>query len=154
MTDEIPDSVRAWLVRLDLALVSLTERVDTLEAQLGDLYGTGTEPTAGHPDWRYRNVHDWVEQWFSVHYARSITGIGWCARWFDHPEALLRLTAMWRSWETARRDDTKGIAGWLTSVADPLVKELFDPSGTFRYCSRGEHTKVPEALPLEVRSES
>ena len=154
MTEQIPDGVRAWLVRLDLSLVALTERTDTLENQLGDLHATDTEPTAGHPDWRYQNVHDWVEQWFSIHYARSMTGIGWCPRWFDHPEALLRLTALWRSWEGARRDDTKGIASWLVYLADPLVRELFDKSGTFRYCSHGEHRKVPEALPLEVRSES
>ena len=148
------DAATAWLRRLDLDGVGKDERLEALEQQLADIYATGADPRAGHPDWRYRTVYDWVEQWFSVHYARSVTGVGWCARWFDHPEALLRLSAMWRSWEHARRDDTTGIAVWLTSIADPLARELFDPAGTFRYCGRGEHRKVPEALPLEVRHES
>ena len=147
------EAAHAWLRRLDLDGVGKDERLETLEQQVADIYATGADPRAGHPDWRYQNVHDWVEQWFAIHYARSVTGVGWCARWFDHPEALLRLTALWRSWEHARRDDSKGIAVWLTSIADPLVRELFDPAGTFRYCTRGVHSKVPEALPLEVRHE-
>lgn len=153
MSDDIPDTARAWLVRLDLQQVGYNERIDQLEEQLADLHATGTDPKAGLPGWRYRDVYEWVEQWFSIHYARRMSnGVGWCARWWEHPEALLRLTAMWRSWEHYRLEQDKGIAVWLTTIADPLARELFQPDGPFTYCRQGTHVKVPAALPLEVRN--
>lgn len=153
MSDGIPDTARAWLVRLDLAQVDYGERLSQLEEQFADLLATDTNPKAGRPGWQYRNVYEWVEQWFAIHYARPMSpGLGWCARWWEHAEALLLLTAMWRSWEHYRLEPDKGIAVWLTTIAYPLVRELFDPMSTFRYCRQGTHVKVPAALPLEVRN--
>ncbi len=128
-------AVRSWLLRLD-------QRLDALEAHDGDAQ-------SGRVGWQYQSVQDWVEQWFVVHFARStLSGHRWCPRWWDHNEAVLVLTALWRSHELARRDADAGIARWLTQFAYPLVRELFDYDGTFANCTSDLHS-VPTALPIE-----
>jgi hypothetical protein len=53
----------------------------------------------------FRSVDDWVEQYFCIVFTRPIGGtIRWCAQWRDHAEAVLRLEALWRAWETLRLD--------------------------------------------------
>nr|WP_232234197.1 DUF4913 domain-containing protein [Micromonospora chokoriensis] len=31
----------------------------------------------------------------------------WCLRWWAHPEAISRLYALWRAWETLRVSDPR-----------------------------------------------
>jgi hypothetical protein len=53
----------------------------------------------------YSDVYAWVTQWALPTLGRSTLGDGrWCARWHDHPEAMLRLELAWKTWERARRD--------------------------------------------------
>lgn len=154
MTD-IPDDVRAWLVRLDLNLVSIGERIDLLESAFDDATATGDgDLTAtAAKDWVYRNVHDWVEQWFTRIFARNaLTGARWCPQWWDHGEALVVLTALWRTWETLRRDRSTGIGKWLTTFAYPLIRELMDAGGTFGQCG-SDHHMCPPALPYVTASD-
>ena len=43
---------------------------------------------------------EWVREVFAPVFARSIGGpVKWCAQWWAHGEAVLRLEALWRSWE-------------------------------------------------------
>ena len=55
----------------------------------------------------------------------------WAADWFRNSEAIVRLDAMWRAWEQARRETT-GMARWLRDTADPQMQILLDPDGPFR----------------------
>ena len=73
-------------------------------------------------------------------FARSVGGeIRWCNQWQEHPEALTRLEALWRSWEALRLDTALGVATWLTSYLDPQLATLFGRSGTFTQCTPARH---------------
>lgn len=147
------DRIQPWVVRVDLAAISDRERLDAVEHQLHDLLATdGDAPTSGCPGWQYSNVYEWVEQWFVVEFARADNqNVFWCPRWHEHPEALLRLTALWRAWETLRRDTDRGMATWLRDFADPQFEQVTNPIGTFRFCKRDRHVKIPPALPVEAK---
>lgn len=132
--------IRAWMLRLD-------QRVDALEPH-------DDAPRSGRPAWQYQTVHDWVEDWFAAHFARgTLTTYRWCPRWWDHNEAVLYLTALWRSWERARRDSDEGIAKWLTHFAYPIVRELLDYDGTFSNCTSDYHS-TPTPLVCEPDPEN
>ncbi len=63
----------------------------------------------------------------------------WCKRWYLHPEAISRVTAMWRSWEKLRLEAGTGASDWWLHHADPHLRVLLDPeSGPFFNCD-GEH---------------
>lgn len=146
MTD-IPDDVRAWLVRLDLRSAAHDQLIDELRNALDDATATDDLPHTAPVGWQYTNVCDWVEQHFVRLFARDEFVVRWCPHWWDHVEAIVILTAMWRTWETARKDRTRGIAQWLTGFAYPLLRELCDEGGTFRNCSADKH-ESPGALPF------
>ncbi len=69
----------------------------------------------------------------------------WCASWWDHHVALVRLEAVWRAWEALRLEAATGIARWLRDVADPDGR-LRD-RGPLRTCGDGKHLTAP-ALPI------
>lgn len=145
------DRVEPWVVRIDLAAISDRERIDAAEHQLHDLLAANTPAQAARPGWKYPNVHRWVEEHFAVVFARGDNaGVNWCPRWYDHTEALVRLTALWRAWETMRRDTDRGMAVWYRDFADSQFDRLTDPTGTFRHCKRELHRSVPPILPTET----
>jgi hypothetical protein len=82
-------------------------------------------------------------------FARPGQQIRWCARWWDHPEAVLRLDAMWRTWEAAALDPVRGIAVWIRDYLDPNLAVLFSPAGPFADCGDGQHVK-PSVLPVSA----
>jgi len=91
-----------------------------------------------------------VEHVIAPLYAQHLTGNGtWCASWWDHDDALVRLEAVWRAWEALRLEPTTGIARWLRDVADPQLDRLRDRDrGPFRACGQGKHLTAPP-LPVE-----
>jgi Domain of unknown function (DUF4913) len=121
----------AWL-RLDIELAEVKQRLDALE---------NADVTAPAPrGWKYTNVIDWVEQWFVYAFARSaMTEVYWCEYWWDHTEAVVVLTALWRAWETMRLDRDTGMVKWLAYFAYPLTHELWSGGSTFRSCSVTAH---------------
>lgn len=88
----------------------------------------------------YTRLDDWVEQYFLPTFRRPIGGeLRWCAQWQEHAEAITRLEALWRSWETLRLDPNLGIATWLTNYLDPLLAVLLSRSGPFAQCTPDRH---------------
>ncbi|GAA2502506.1 DUF4913 domain-containing protein [Terrabacter carboxydivorans] len=62
-------------------------------------------------------------------------GITWCARWWEHAEAITRLEALWESWERSRIVEGVGMAVWWRDYADPHMAILTDAqSGPFTKC--------------------
>ncbi len=128
---------------------------------LGDGYpddteipGPSPEESFEAPQLAYPSVADWVQQYLVVVYARPIDTSGrfsWCRRWWLHDEALDRLDALWRAWETTRLDGATGPATWWTTYADPIMTALLSPTGPFRKCDNAHHAR-PEQLtpPLPV----
>ena len=85
---------------------------------------------------------------FAPVFARSIGGpVKWCAQWLAHGEAVLRLEALWRSWEIHRLDPGRGMATWLRDFADNQLAALLADGGTFRTCTPDSHLPMA-ALPL------
>ena len=100
--------------------------------------GQGLVSTAVAP--AYESLDHWVEQYFLVVFARSTGGeLRWCLEWRQHPEAVTRLEALWRSWEAMRMDTNLGIASWLVSYLDPILSVLLARQGTFASCSPKRH---------------
>ena len=76
--------------------------------------------------------------------------VTWCASWWAHPEAVLRLTALWRAWEALRLEPATGMSNWWTLHFDPHMRLLLDAErGPFACCTRGQHQEgKPGPLPL------
>jgi hypothetical protein len=130
--------------------VELSTRVDELAAaitglrrDLEDLSAAllpGELSTSAPVTPAFSTLEDWVTGFFLPTFPRQFGGeLRWCTQWHDHPEALLRLEALWRSWEALRLDPTLGIATWLTNYADPQLAALLHRSGTFASCTPDRH---------------
>lgn len=100
----------------------------------------------------YLDVESWVALVFAPTFLRRRTStFRWCAQWWRHPEAIVRLESMWRSWEVLRLDPTTGTGTWLTHYVDPQLPILTGAAGTFADCDSTRHQNSPEtALPVEA----
>jgi len=103
---------------------------------------------------------DWVVEQFSI---VEVTGskerVRWCERWYDHPEVVARLYALWGARVQADQDenDLGAVSSWWISHWDRHAAVLFDPQvGPFRDCDRtrghmanrrGENPVVPLSIP-------
>jgi hypothetical protein len=59
----------------------------------------------------------------------------WCPQWWDHPEAVQRIEALWRAWEVLRLDGGTGMSTWWVDHADPQLALLCNPDiGPFGHC--------------------
>lgn len=139
------DTLEAHLARLDADLHDLAALLTTepagdahdVDEQELDEVGQGQDV----PEPAFATLDDWVEQFFTIVFTRPIGGtIRWCTHWRDHPEAVLRIEALWRSWETLRLDPNLGIATWLVNYLDPQLAVLLSASGTFHACTADRHT--------------
>jgi cytochrome P450 len=84
-----------------------------------------------------------VSDWLVKAYARRLGhAYAWCPEWYQHFEAMSRLDALWRAWETLRQDGAVGMSVWWRDHADHHMAVLLDPDGPFGSC-RGEHTEFP-----------
>lgn len=82
----------------------------------------------------YDSFSDWYEDELRWMYERSLDKtVLWCPEWRLHSEALVRVRYLWRAREAAHRTDTE--AAWLANLADPIMRDLLSPDGTFRGCT-------------------
>lgn len=105
---------------------------------------TDTSSAAAGPDEEFEPLYADVETWVEACYTTTFPRQGrarWCARWWAHPEAVLRLTALWQSWELARVQ-SGGFADWLTRYLDPINSHLTGEEGPFSACTKDRHTEV------------
>ncbi|MBY8859535.1 DUF4913 domain-containing protein [Nocardia sp. CA2R105] len=102
-------------------------------------------------DVTYKSVVQFVENYLSMTFQRQVTDTTdtvWCPEWWKHHEAVARLDSLWRVWEHFRQQGATGLSEWFVEHADPQMKQLFDPRGTFRYCSaRHGHKDLLSPLP-------
>lgn len=107
-----------------------------------------SEPTADLdlPQPVFASVEEWVAGQFLPVYRRPLGGeYRWCGQWWQHAEAIIRLTALWHSWETLRLEPGTGIATWLRDHLDHQLLVLLGRSGPFAQCSEDEHIEQPQA---------
>jgi hypothetical protein len=103
----------------------------------------------------FDDLDSWVNDYLLVLYRRSTDGsaVTWCPEWWRHPEAYLRLDALWRAWEYLRRQPATGMAVWIRDYVDPHMAVLLsEGSGPFKGCSeKNGHAEYP-LRPLETRA--
>ena len=89
---------------------------------------TPTEPTV-----YFGSVDEFVREYLRHAYRRRIDGKNriWAARWWEYDEAVIRLEALWRSWEHLRQDPSTGMSVWWRDHADHHMSVLMDPQGPF-----------------------
>ena len=92
---------------------------------------------------QYPTVDEWVEQVYVTTFIRwESDSVRWCPKWWAHPEAVVRLRALWQTWEVADADTgLAGMANWLRDYLDPLRVGLHDPAGPFSGCSSRRHAE-------------
>lgn len=96
--------------------------------------------TEDAPEPLYPDVQSWVENLYVTAFIRQENQqIRWCASWWAHPEAIIRLTALWQTWETARLVPGSGMADWLRGYLDSLAPALHSPTGPFASCTTDKH---------------
>jgi Domain of unknown function (DUF4913) len=118
------------------------------------LPGGWPEPAIGHSDGEdmlppqpmYGSVEAWVTGQFLPMFRRPLGGeFRWCSQWWQHAEAITRLTALWHSWETLRLEPGTGMAAWLRDHLDHQLPVLLGRGGPFAQCSEDEHIEPREA---------
>lgn len=102
---------------------------------------------------RYPDVHAFVAEYLCPRWARVVRDpdntFRWCAKWWDHPVALDRLTALWHAYEALHNEGGTGPARWWREHADPTLTALTDPrTGPFAGCGPQRH-QLPPALPSD-----
>ncbi|MEU8548181.1 DUF4913 domain-containing protein [Streptomyces roseoverticillatus] len=94
----------------------------------------------------FADVFDFVTGYLAHTIRRPLDGTSatWCPRWWDHPEAGARLSALWLAWEQLRLEPMLGMTTWWIQHADPHLRILMDPKqGPFAACSPEGHTQTP-----------
>ncbi len=129
----------------------LAEAVDaefkTMTGESAGPAGAEAEEVENH----FPNVYVFVQDFLVKVHPRPVRdGLSWhwCSHWWDHPEAVSRLEALWKAFEGLRRDPGTGAATWWRDYADPTIAALSDAGGTFAKCSDTSHA-VPPDLPMD-----
>jgi len=83
----------------------------------------------------YGSADEFVRERLIFMYARRV-GPGhahfrWAADWWNYPEALARIDAMWRAWEHLRLDGATGSSRWWIEHADQHMPVLLSAEGPF-----------------------
>ena len=103
-------------------------------------------PAAEGLETRHEDLTDWVTRQFNPIYRRSLGGeYRWCAEWWRHAEAIVRLSALWYSWETMRLQGATGISLWFRDHLDHQLPILMGPRGPFYQCSETQHFEPHQA---------
>lgn len=106
------------------------------------------------PELYYGSVDEFVRNVVIEVYRRRVgprAARRWSAQWWRSAEAVMRLEAMWRSWEHLRREPHTGMSAWMLNHGDPHMRALMDPEGPF--ASSEDANAKNEPLPYEAPPE-
>lgn len=116
------------IAMLHAKIARLTTLVDELHQQR-DTQPAGSktiEPV-------YPSLGEWVEARLLPNRERQAGNQHrWCNQWAEHPEAVARLQACWRAWETLRLDPTLGMSVWYRDHHDPCINAITGRCRTVR----------------------
>ena len=92
----------------------------------------------------YTAVEDWVTDYFLPMFRRTLGGeYRWCAQWWQHGEAISRLTALWHAWEVLRLQPGTGIATWYRDYLDQQLPILMGAARAFLPVQRDRAPRTP-----------
>lgn len=108
-----------------------------------------TEEVAGTV---FPDFHTWVGEWLVPVVRRPFkAGSVWCPQWWLHPEALRRLDALWRAWESSRAEGGAGMSYWWVMHFDSHFAVLTDGArGPFAACKDEVHDPKIQPLPCDT----
>ncbi|MFF2848460.1 DUF4913 domain-containing protein [Streptomyces sp. NPDC058001] len=89
-----------------------------------------------------RQLTLWTHHVLLPVYGREVTSASpWCARWWEHPEAIAQLHGLWLAWGdlTGPGSPLTGPAMWHRDYMSPVMATLRDPQGPFAGCKPGMH---------------
>lgn len=96
----------------------------------------------------YASLEQWIDDWLAPIALRQLGHVGaWCAEWWSHPEAVVRLGALWGAWEAAWAEGGMAPSRWWVVDWEGHWKALSDKSGTFNGCTNISHRAVPPPRP-------
>ena len=140
----VADAVAAALTPERLAEVR-SQATEVAAAELSpEPVGAG-ESAEQPPELYYGSIDQFVREMIVPVFRRQVgerAARRWAAEWWRNAEAIIRLEALWRSWEHLRLDPATGISVWLRDHADHHLAVLMDPDGPFK-------KSVDEARPGE-----
>ena len=98
----------------------------------------------------FGSVDEFVRKYLRNVYRRRIEGRHrcWAGRRWLHDEAVIRLEALWRSWEHLRLDPATGMSIWWRDYADSHMAALMDPDGPFATTTEDEEYTCEKGDPL------
>jgi len=99
---------------------------------------------------RFASLPEFVDE-FLLPVWRRLPPSAWCPKWWEHPEAVLRLEALWDAFESLRMQPGTGTATWIRDYLDPTMASLTTTeTSPFGQCrpAAGEHV-VGESWPAE-----
>ncbi|MFE7623038.1 DUF4913 domain-containing protein [Streptomyces sp. NPDC057509] len=102
-------------------------------------------------------LSNWVNHLFLPIYGREIsTTRPWCEQWYEHPEAVARLHALWLAWQqlTDTEAGPTGPSTWHRDHLDQALAHLRAPDGPFAACttspSRPSHRVLATPAPEQT----
>lgn len=102
------------------------------------------------PATRFPNLIAWVHGWLIPMYRRPV-GDGrnraWCPQWWLHPEALTRLSALWRGYEQHQADPGDAMSAWIRDHLDHHMTILTSPDGPLKGCNTARGHSDTNTLP-------
>mgnify|MGYP000854193722 FL=1 len=122
-----------------------------------------SETNDSAPKLYYGSVDEFLREFLRHAYRRRIDGRTrfWAAAWWEFDEAIIRIEALWRSWEHLRQDPATGMSVWLRDHADHHMPILMSPDGPFCMatsredaCSKGDplpYKHPPKGMFPDVR---
>ncbi len=118
---------------------------DTLSGNKQPEAQTAT-PVADVPEPVYTALEDWLTGYFLPMFRRTLGGeYRWCHQWWQHGEAISRLTCLWHAWEVLRLQPGTGIATWYRDHLDHQLPILMGARGPFYQCSETAHREPHQA---------
>ena len=108
--------------------------------------GDAGTPDAGAPEPVYTVLEDWLAGYFLPMFRRTLGGeYRWCHQWWQHGEAISRLTSLWHAWEVLRLQPGTGIATWYRDHLDHQLPVLMGARGPFYQCNETTHREPHQA---------
>jgi hypothetical protein len=124
-------------------------RSQSVSVEFGDAFSDEESAAGGGegygPELVYANAVDFFADLMAQSYVREVNegaAFAWCPEWYKHPEALIRMEAIWRAWEHLRLEPALGVSTWWLNHADPHMRILMDTEGPFKKCAYDGH-KTP-----------
>ena len=96
------------------------------------------------PTLYFGSVDEFVREYLVNAYRRRVDGVRscWAARWWEYDEVVIRLEALWRSWEELRQDPTTGMSVWWRDHADHHMNVLLSSDGPFAAAGEGGENRI------------